>query len=44
MKKKLEETKSTLNKIGNMDFIEAFARENKFFKKDDEEIFVINYK
>jgi hypothetical protein len=44
MKKKLEETKSILNKIEDLDFLEAYARETKFFKRDNEEIFVITYK
>jgi proteasome assembly chaperone (PAC2) family protein len=44
MKKKLDETKSILNKIKDMDFLEAYARETKFFKRDNEEIFVITYK
>ena len=44
MKNKLNETKSILNKIQDLDFLEAYARETKFFKRDDEEIFVITYK
>ena len=44
MKQKLNETKSILNKIEDINFLEAYARENKFFKRDDEEIFVITYK
>lgn len=44
MKKQLSETKNILNKIENLDDLEAYAREKKFFKKDDEEIFVITYK
>lgn len=44
MKKQLSETKNILNKIENLDNLEAYAREKKFFKKDDEEIFVITYK
>ena len=44
MKKKLDETRSILNKIKDIDFLEAYARETKFFKRDDEEIFVITYK
>ena len=44
MKKKLDETKSILNKIQDIDYLEAYARETKFFKRDDEEIFVITYK
>lgn len=44
MKKQLSETKNILNKIENLDNLEAYARENKFFKKDNEDIFVITYK
>lgn len=44
MKNKLNETKSILNKIQDLDFLEAYARETKFFKRDNEEIFVITYK
>lgn len=44
MKKQLSETKNILNKIENLDDLEAYAREKKFFKKDEEEIFVITYK
>ena len=44
MKKKLDETKSILNKIQDIDYLEAYARETKFFKRDNEEIFVITYK
>lgn len=44
MKKQMSETKTILNKIENLDYLEAFAREKKFFKKKEEEIFVITYK
>ena len=44
MKKQLSETKSILNKIEDLDFLEAYARETKYFKKETEEIFVITYK
>ncbi len=44
MKKQLSETKNVLKKIKNLDYLEAYAREKKFFKKDEEEIFVITYK
>lgn len=38
---KLNETQEVLNKLNNIDEVEKFARENKFFKRDDEDIFVI---
>ena len=44
MKKQLSETKNFLKKIKNLDYLEAYAREKKFFKKENEEIFVITYK
>lgn len=44
MKKQLSETKNVLKKIKNLDYLEAYAREKKFFKKENEEIFVITYK
>ena len=37
------ETKSTLDKLKYLSEVERFARENKFFKKDNEDIFVIFY-
>lgn len=40
-KARLEETQKTISQLNNPDFIEKYARENKFFKKDDEDIFVI---
>jgi cell division protein DivIC len=39
----LKETKKTLKKLKNIDYLEAYARSEKFFKKDDEEIFVITF-
>ena len=44
MKKQLSGTSNILTKIKNLDYLEAYAREKKFFKKADEEIFVITYK
>jgi len=41
MKTKLQNTKSDLNKISHLDNLEAYAREKKFFKRNDEDIFVI---
>jgi hypothetical protein len=42
-KKELDKTLNTLNKLKTPIGIEAFAREEKFFKKDNEDIFVISY-
>ena len=43
MQKKLDETRNTLTKLKHRPEIERFAREEKFFKKDNEDIFVIFY-
>ena len=43
MSKQLKETKQTLRRLKNPDYLEAYARSEKFFKRDDEEIFVITY-
>jgi hypothetical protein len=40
---KYTETKTTLDKLKYISEVERFARENKFFKKDDEDVFVIFY-
>lgn len=39
----LLETRSTLEKLDDRSEVERFAREKKYFKKDDEDIFVIFY-
>jgi len=44
MSKQLKETKQILRRLKNTDYLEAYARSEKFFKRDDEEIFVITYK
>ena len=41
MKVKLEHTRSELMKIEDLDYLKAFARQEKFFKRKDEDIFVI---
>lgn len=41
--KDLEETRTTLKKLENRKEVEKFAREEKLFKKDDEDVFVIFY-
>ena len=43
MKKKLIETRTTLEKLKHKSEVERFAREKKLFKKDDEDVFVIFY-
>lgn len=40
----LNDTKAILNDLNNPHSLERYARENKFFKKDNEEIFVITHK
>lgn len=37
------QTKSTLEKLKYTSGLEKYAREKKFFKKDDEDVFVISY-
>jgi cell division protein FtsB len=44
MNQQLVETKKTLKSLHGMNYLEAYARSEKFFKKDDEDIFVIIYK
>ncbi|MCH2224121.1 MAG: septum formation initiator family protein [Crocinitomicaceae bacterium] len=39
--KQLSETQSTLEKLRYSSEIERYAREEKFFKKDNEDVFVI---
>ena len=41
MKGNLKVTKFELKKISELDNLEAYAREKKFFKRQDEDIFVI---
>lgn len=41
MSAQLQEVQSTLSKLKYKSEVERFARENKFFKKDNEDIFVI---
>lgn len=42
-RKKLAETNITLEELKTLSGKEKYAREKKFFKKDNEEIFVITY-
>lgn len=41
--KDLKETKTILKKLKNLNYLEEYARSQKFFKRDDEEIFVITF-
>lgn len=41
---KLKETKYVLSQIKDLSYLEKLAREDKFFKKDNEDVFVITYK
>lgn len=38
---KLVETQEILGKLNSLEALERFAREEKMFKKDDEDIFVV---
>lgn len=38
---KFVEAKTTLNQLDHTDALERFAREEKFFKRDNEDIFII---
>ncbi len=40
---KLEETKAALDQLHRESGVERYAREKKFFKRDNEDIFVISY-
>ena len=44
MRKQLKETKNTLYRLHHLNELEAYARSEKFFKRDDEEIFVVTKK
>ena len=44
MKKQLLETQKTLRQLHDINYLETYARSKKFFKKENEEIFVITYK
>lgn len=39
----LRETKEELKMLNNINTLEAYARSEKFFKQNDEDIFVISY-
>ncbi len=41
--KKLDKTRFTLKQLKYSSEIERYAREEKFFKKDNEDIFVVTY-
>jgi len=44
MRKQLKETKNTLYRLHHLNELEAYARSEKFFKRVDEEIFVVTKK
>ena len=44
MKNQLTSNRFTLRKLNKINYLEAYARSEKFFKKENEEIFVISYK
>lgn len=44
MDQKLKETTKILKELDKTESLERFAREEKLFKKDDEDIFIISYK
>ena len=37
-------SKDIYKKLNQINYLESYARSKKFFKKDNEEIFVISYK
>lgn len=43
MDKKLDETTKTLKQLDKSSALERYAREEKLFKKDNEDIFIISY-
>lgn len=43
MQAQLEDTKHTLKQLRFDSELERFAREKKYFKRDDEDVFVITY-
>jgi hypothetical protein len=43
MQKQLDQTKHTLTQLKFDSELERFAREKKYFKRDDEDVFVITY-
>jgi cell division protein FtsB len=43
-KKQIEDLKISLNELENINSLEKFAREKYFFKKDDEDLFILSYK
>ena len=44
MSEQLKQTKKTLYRLHHLDELEAYARSEKFFKRDDEDIFVVTKK
>lgn len=44
MRQQLLKSQEIYKKLYEINYLESYARSNKFFKKDNEEIFVISYK
>jgi cell division protein FtsB len=44
LKIEIEKDKKLINDLNDIDNYEKFARENFYMKKDDEEIYIIEYK
>ena len=44
MHEQLTKTQYTLKRLSDLNYLESYARSKKFFKKENEEIFVITYK
>ena len=43
-KKQIEDLKISLNELENINSLEKFAREKYFFKRDDEDLFILSDK
>jgi cell division protein FtsB len=43
LKKEIEKDKETIKKLNNPEALERFAREQYYLKKDNEEIYIIEY-
>ena len=43
-KRKIEDLKIALNELEDINTLEKFAREKYFFKKDDEDLFILSHR
>lgn len=43
IEQKLKETRYTLKRLNHSSELERYAREEKLFKKDDEDVFILSY-